>query len=59
MNWREEPNRATAEEMDPLCEIRARYKDFFDRRARLVAIGNGKKELLDQVFAEEEEEKTS
>lgn len=45
--------------MDPLCEIRARYKDFFDRRARLVAIGNGKKELLDQVFAEEEEEKTS
>jgi len=42
----------SADDIDPLFEIRVRYREFFERRAK----GSYKQDLLDQVFADEGEE---
>ncbi len=45
--------RISADDIDPLFEVRARYREYFDRR---VKGNNYRQELLDQVFADDEEE---
>ena len=42
----------SADDIDPLYEIRIRYKEYFDKRFR----GSYQQELLDEVFAAENED---